>query len=168
MSPPIQVRAYDPACDRAAVRALVIQLQDDERALHPSRRPGESVADDYMPWLEASVREQQGDILVAEAAGRVVGYTSYWIEVDICPEELPESNRHGYIQDLCVDRDWRGQGIAGRLLAAAEQALSGKRLTYLRLGVLANNAPALSAYAKQGFAPYEIVMEKRFSEPSGQ
>ena len=60
------------------------------------------------------------------------------------------------IHDLVVRAEARGQGVGQALLDWAAQralALGGCKLT---LEVLANNAPAMSAYARAGFAPYTL------------
>ena len=55
----------------------------------------------------------------------------------------------------------RGNRIAATLLSAAESHLIAQRVSLVRLGALSTNSSALSAYRKSGFAPYEIILEKR-------
>jgi hypothetical protein len=49
------------------------------------------------------------------------------------------------------------------LLAKAERHLIGAGVTRLRINVLANNAKARRAYECYGFAPYEVMYEKRIT-----
>jgi ribosomal protein S18 acetylase RimI-like enzyme len=76
-------------------------------------------------------------------------------------QETPDSNRHGYVSDIFVDSRYRGQGVAQRLLAVAERHLAATGVTRLRINVLANNTTARRAYERYGFAPYEVMYEKR-------
>jgi len=123
--------------------------------------PGEEVADRYLAWLWHRVRQQAGAIFVAEEGAVFQGFLACWIVREDHIIETPDPNRFGFISDICVLREARGRGIAHWLLTAAEQHLGARGVARLRLGALAGNTAAQSAYAKFGFAPYEIVFEKR-------
>ena len=75
--------------------------------------------------------------------------------------ETDDSNRFGYIADTYVIPRFRGRGVVSHLLQAAEINLSTVGVRRVRIAALARNASALRAYAKHGFATYEVVMEKR-------
>ncbi|MDD2885852.1 MAG: GNAT family N-acetyltransferase [Dechloromonas sp.] len=60
------------------------------------------------------------------------------------------------VHDLVCRAGWRGQGVAQALLAWAEARARALGCCKLTLEVLANNHPALAAYARAGFAPYEL------------
>ena len=149
------------ASDGAELRRAFIELQEVERALHDSRLPGEAVADRYLEWLGKQARENGGVILVAEEDGIFRGFIAGWIAEDDDLAETPDSNRFGYISDLCVIEEARGRGIAQQLLAAAERQFARHGVARLRIVALAANAAARAAYAKYGFTPYEIIFEKR-------
>ena len=57
-----------------------------------------------------------------------------------------------YIGGLGVATDWRGLGIGGQLLAAAEDWARAHGRARLTLWVAGNNAPALHLYEKMGFS----------------
>lgn len=149
------------ASDSIDLRRAFIELQDVERALHDSRLPGDAVADAYLEWLWDRVRQDAGSLLVAEEDDVFRGFLACWVVHDDHLIETPDSNRFGLVSDICVLSEARGRGIAHLLLAAAERHLAGQGVTRLRLSALAGNAAAQSAYRKYGFAPYEIVFEKR-------
>ena len=91
-----------------------------------------------------------GAILIAEAGGAFVGFVTYQLrEVDYIAE-TPDSNRFGYISDICVLPAWRGRRIARLLLEAAERHLAPLGITRLRIHVLANNTSARRSY-ERGF-----------------
>lgn len=60
------------------------------------------------------------------------------------------------IHDLVVRPDYRGRGIAGRLLEAVETIARGKGCCKLTLEVLAGNRAAQSVYRRHGFAGYAL------------
>jgi len=60
------------------------------------------------------------------------------------------------IHDIIVDAGWRGRGVGRQLLAAAEAAARARGSCKLTLEVLEGNATARAAYARCGFASYEL------------
>ncbi len=101
--------------DRAWLRAAVVELQEHERRLHPTRLPGEAIADAYLAWMmqQASMR---GSVLIALAEGAFAGFVAGWVEEDECLAETADSNRYGLICDICVLTPFRGRRIAAKLL----------------------------------------------------
>ncbi len=151
--------------DDANLRRAIVELQEHERQISTTRLPGEQIADRYLAWLHAQVAVD-GAILIAECDGDFAGFVACRIRAEDYPAETPASNRFGYISDICVMPPWRGRGIAGRLLAAAERHLARSGIDRLRIVSLANNAAARAAYARSGFAPYEISFEKPLGGPA--
>lgn len=60
------------------------------------------------------------------------------------------------IHDIIVDAGWRGRGVGRQLLAATEAAARARGSCKLTLEVLEGNATARAAYARCGFASYEL------------
>lgn len=156
---PLIIRPAMPA-DRPDLRQAVIELQDYERLRHPTRLPGEQIADAYLDWMLQQADADNGVVLVAQSGGRFVGFVAGWIEEATNIAQTPESNRFGYISDICVMPAFRGQRIAVQLLDGIEQYLCRAGVTRLRLYSLAVNASAQASYEHAGFAPYEILYEK--------
>ena len=157
-TPPVAVRPATPA-DRPRLRAAVVELQDRERLLHPTRLPGGQVADAYLDWMLRRA-EATGAVLVAESGGEFAGFVAGWVEQAGNIGETPDSNRFGHVSDICVMPAFRGRRIAGRLLEAIERHLRRAGVTRLRVNALAANAPARASYERAGFAPYEVLHEK--------
>jgi ribosomal protein S18 acetylase RimI-like enzyme len=158
MSDPITIRPAT-ASDRPLLRRAIIELQDYERQLHATRLPGEQIADAYLAWVERRAADS-GAVLVAETQGIFVGFAAGWVEQDDTIAETADSNRFGYISDICVMPAYRGQRIARRLLDTLERHLRSAGVTRLRIASLAANAAARAAYERSGFVPYEIIYEK--------
>lgn len=60
------------------------------------------------------------------------------------------------IHDIAVLAAHRRQGIGRALLGAVEHAARGRGCCKLTLEVLSANRPAMTVYAREGFAPYEL------------
>lgn len=159
---PVEIRPCDSR-DRAALLRMIAALQDYEVPLHDSRLPSATTSEPYLRWLKERLREQSGAMFIAEAAGVPIGYVACFVEEDDSAQETPDSNRYGLVNDIYVDPEFRAQGLAQRLLAAAEAHLRPTGVTRLRINVLANNARAWQAYERYGFAPYEVMYEKRIA-----
>jgi GNAT superfamily N-acetyltransferase len=158
MAGSLTIRPATPA-DRPALRRAIIELQEHERGLHPTRLPGEQIADRYLDWMLRH-SEAAGITLLAEIAGSFAGFVAGWVENAANIAETPDSNRFGLISDVCVLPAFRGHRLAARLMAAIEQHLRRAGVTRLRVNALAANASARSSYAHAGFAPYEVLYEK--------
>ena len=157
-TPAVTIRDAGPM-DRVQLRRAVVEIQEYERRLHNSRLPGEQIADAYLAWIENQIGKG-GALLIAEIDRRFVGFVAGWIEHSDAIAETVDSNRFGYISDVCVTPDHRGQRIASRLLCAIEERLSRTGITRIRICSLTANASARRSYERAGFVPYEITYVK--------
>ena len=153
------------ASDRPNLRRAVIELQDHERSLHSSRRPGAEIADDYLAWMLGQAGEK-GAALIAEIDGAFAGFVAGWIEITENIAETPESNRFGYVSDVCVLPAYRGRRVASRLLEAMERHFHGAGVARIRMWSLAVNRAARAAYERSGYRAYEVLYEK-LVDPDG-
>jgi ribosomal protein S18 acetylase RimI-like enzyme len=145
--------------DRLQLRRAVVELQDHESRLHPSRLPGDQIADAYLDWVQKRAAEQ-GAVLIAEIDGAFAGFVAGWIEEKSHICETADSNRFGYVSDICVLPAFRGRRIASQLLDAVELRLRREGVTRVRLFTLAANRVARASYERSGYAAYEVVYEK--------
>jgi GNAT superfamily N-acetyltransferase len=160
----VRVRPYEPR-DRANVVAAESDLQEYERKLHDTRIPGDEAAEPTFRLLESLINANDGEIFVAEDSKGFLGYAAGFILRDENPAETEDSNVCGYINDVYVVPDRRGRGVASLLLQAVEDFLRAKGMVRLRINTLVAHESAKRAYAKHGFGPYEIMMEKRLKQP---
>jgi ribosomal protein S18 acetylase RimI-like enzyme len=145
--------------DRLQLRRAMVELQDHESRLHPSRLPGDQIADAYLDWVQKRAAEQ-GAVLIAEIDGAFAGFVAGWIEEESHICETADSNRFGYVSDICVLPAFRGRRIASQLLDAVELRLRREGVTRVRLFTLAANRVARASYERSGYAAYEVVCEK--------
>ncbi len=95
---------------------------------------------------------QAGFVLVAEHRERVVAMCTV--------QKLVSTAEGGYVgllEDVVVDSNFRGQGIGGRLLSAAEHTARSEGLTRLQLLADRNNRAALDFYDGKAWKRTELI-----------
>ncbi|MFN3626642.1 N-acetyltransferase family protein [Parvibaculum sp.] len=153
------IREARPA-DRAALVRLMGALHDFEAAIEENRA-GAEAADSHLAWVEKSVAELGGVILVAEVDGVVLGFVAYTFEEDPGTFVRPEYRQHALVWDISVAEAARGQGIGQALLQAAEAAARAAGICEMRLYVLEANERARRIYEEAGYRNYERFLSKR-------
>lgn len=93
-------------------------------------------------------RLQQMHILVATAGGRVVGTVSGTAH-----------DQTGHLRGMAVLPEWRGSGIAARLLAASEAYLRTHGCKRVTLNTTLPLEPAMRFYEKNGYERSENVSD---------
>ena len=111
--------------------------------------------------------EAEGAAFVAEVGGAFAGFAVGWVKQGKNPAETPDSNRCGYISDICVLPAFRRLGVATRLLTALEAHLARAGVSRIRLFALAANGSARAAYERAGYAAYEVTSEKPVKPDAG-
>jgi ribosomal protein S18 acetylase RimI-like enzyme len=109
----------------------------------------------YSWWLGKELANRRAVILVAERAGRVVGYAYGRLE----PRDWNALREAcGYLIDLWVDEDERGEGLGKRLCSALAAALGGLGAPFATLMVAAKNRRARRLFQALGYRPTMIEM----------
>ncbi len=96
-------------------------------------------------------------VLVAENDGRVVGMCSVQILVSTA-----EGGSVGLIEDLIVQKKFRGYGIGARLLSAILEWSRVNNISRLQLLRDAGNTKALSFYEANGWRDTKFVCMRKF------
>ena len=81
-------------------------------------------------------------VLVAEYRGEVIGYITV---------TLNRKAKLGRIPNMAVDENYRGMGIGGKLLRAAEEYMHAEGMTHAKIETLDQNAVGQHLYPKMGF-----------------
>lgn len=146
----------------SAIAVAAVDLADPEQAIawldlldHYARDPmggGEGLS----PYARENLVVQLRDLPIfhgalASLGGRAVGLINCFAGFSTFAAK-PLLNIH----DIVVHGDVRGSGIGQALLAWAEGRARELGCCKLTLEVLANNAKALKAYERAGFAPYVL------------
>jgi [ribosomal protein S18]-alanine N-acetyltransferase len=92
--------------------------------------------DTFISELNATISRN----LVAVLNGTIVGYISFWVVA----EEVQ-------IQNVIVEKDYRGRGIASRLLNSMMEIARSQGVLNATLEVRSGNKSAISLYLKNGF-----------------
>ncbi len=107
------------------------------------------------PWSEASLTEELynplASFIVAQRPdGAVLGYAGLHVVID-----------EGYIDNVAVREDYRGNGIADDLVDVFVR-FGREHLAFLTLEVRPSNEPAIQLYMKHGFA--QVGRRKNYYE----
>ncbi len=96
------------------------------------------------PWSEEQLKTQlkEGHIFLAALEGeQLLGYIGLMYVLD-----------EGYISNVAVSPQRRGQGIGQALIAELERLSREKELSFMTLEVRESNLPAIKLYEKRGFS----------------
>lgn len=97
-------------------------------------------------FLEEYLARLDKFILVADIDSKVVGYLS-------CEEKNDEEIPFIYLDDFCVDSNYRGLGIGTKLISYADEYASNNNYGNLRLHVENENLGSIRFYNNLGFQP---------------
>lgn len=96
------------------------------------------------PWsleaIEAEIHNPLAWYLVARAEAAVIGFLGAWLVMD-----------EVQITNIAVAPDWRGQGVASKLLADLIDTMMTRAMTTMILEVRNSNLPARHLYESAGF-----------------
>ncbi|WP_137388926.1 GNAT family N-acetyltransferase [Rhodoligotrophos defluvii] len=155
---PALVRRFEDE-DTPAVIALAEELRRFEAGLYGRMRVSGRLGRWYVEDLLADCADTDGEILVADIDGEVVGYVS--VRARVTDEARDRSQlTYAMVDDLIVSRAFRGRGIGRLLIKAAQDHARRKGASFIRIGVLASNRSAHDLYRRAGFADHLIMLEK--------
>jgi ribosomal-protein-alanine N-acetyltransferase len=128
---------------RPAEKADILAIVSLEQSVFPGDRLSRRS-------LTAFVTSRSAVFLVAEAmpesrGGRIAGY--------VIPL-FRKPSRIARLYSVAVSPDFQGQGVARRLIEAAEATAAKRAKTRMRLEVRADNRAAIALYLKLGYKPF--------------
>jgi ribosomal protein S18 acetylase RimI-like enzyme len=148
----ITYREFLPA-DAEQIKDLLVELAEYLYPISQCRysHPKPEYRDSYYGRLVDTYNKGLGTIFVAIDDGKIIGFTQGEVKVQ-SKEELLEFKPivEGYMRDIYVRDEYRGQGIGEVLLGMLENFLKEKGCTQYELFVFATN-PAYNFYKKNGF-----------------
>lgn len=155
----IDVRLYKPS-DVPALLAGVAEHTWD--ILAPEERSGTSpdlVREGAQSNLMAVLQSPGGTAVVADDAGRIVGYLLIGVGPDAVTGEM-----FGYLADIYLDPQYRGRGIARRVHDIGEAYLVQLGVRKAKLWTHAHNPEGQASAQRNGYKPYGIAMIKELVE----
>ncbi|MGH7427426.1 MAG: GNAT family N-acetyltransferase [Candidatus Methylomirabilaceae bacterium] len=150
----MSIRPATPA-DAAALARLRYAFR---AAIDPPAEPEPAFVARCTGWMvERLAAGSAWRCWVAEDHGKIVG--TVWLGLfEKIPNPVAEPEMHGYVSNLYVQPERRGQGTGGFLLAAAIQECDARRLDAV---ILWPTPESPSLYERHGFAVRDDLMERR-------
>jgi GNAT superfamily N-acetyltransferase len=149
------------AADHAAIKTMNDGIQQAELDIvgYPMLTP-DRLPQSYLENMLAPNPQRQGELLVCEAEGRVVGFLrGLAAGDDDCLVEA-DFNSFAIVSDLFVEPAFRSRGVAQALLGEFSARMQAKGFKWLRIWAKAKNSKAIGAYLRFGFEPYDAVFVK--------
>ncbi len=162
---PILIREYHPN-DAAALKELLARLQDHLAKIDFLEQfiPYKDFKqDDYLKMQLESVEKKHGKIYLAEEEGALIAVLVGWIVDERLDFVEYYPNKIGYISDLYVVEEFRGQGIGEALVEKIEAYFKEQHCDQIALSYLIANEPAHRFYEGLGYRDYSARMVKRMN-----
>ena len=105
--------------------------------------------------LKALIHSPKAHLVVVESDNKVIA--SGYARIDESKPYLRHTH-HAYLGFMYVVPEFRGRGVNEKIMDALKQWSKEQNLHELRLQVYENNAPAIRAYEKIGFAKHMVEM----------
>jgi ribosomal protein S18 acetylase RimI-like enzyme len=133
--------------DVGRLGALLLRAHHDFDRLR-FMAPRANTEEGYAWFLGTQLDREDVVVLVAERAGRILGYVYAGVEPQSWKELREEA---GFIHDVYVDEEARGGGVANALVDAAARWLTGRGVPRIVLWTASQNEAAQRLFAKLGF-----------------
>lgn len=118
----------------------------------------EAFASAFRHDLRRAILDDQHGLFVLDE-GPAGGQSCGFIWLVVCQNSWT-NERYGYINNLYVSPNKRGQELAGTLLDFATEWFERRRVSKLRLTVTTSNAAACRLYEKNGYQVTRLEMER--------
>lgn len=158
----ITIRDYDPPRDEEGVRTCFVALQDHEHDFAPESPPGAELVDEYMPFMLNRIASLKGKLIVAESAGRIVGFASVVVRQREEPDDM--DSYFAELTELSVLPEARNRGVGQKLMEFSEEFSRSVGSPSLRIRVDARNSGARRFYKRCGFGESVILFSKRLND----
>ena len=153
-APRLTVRAATTQ-DRISIENFTASLQEFERGIRPSRRPGAEVKRESVETMFQRVASQGGAIFLAETEGGAVGFLACYVGED----ELEGTRAELVMSDVWVAPQTRNRGVFKALVSAALVHARELGLTRLTASAVSGNDGACAAYESLGFRRSFVTFE---------
>ncbi len=139
------------AADIAFVIGLWQGMMEDMGRTDPrfeAREGGEVI---WARFAGERMRDEKSIVLVAEKAGRLVGYCMGYVEKAL---PIHKTKQHGYISDLYVEDSERGKGLGAELARKAVDFFREKGVKATQITVAVKSEKAQKFWGKLGFSDF--------------
>ena len=112
----------------------------------------------FRKFLDKNIRSRNAVVFIAEADGIPAGYSLNYIKKNV---PIFKMEKIGYISDLFVKKEYRGNNISTKLKDCAMQWFRSKGINHISLCVYNDNEFAHSIYKRWGFINYHVEMRRK-------
>jgi ribosomal protein S18 acetylase RimI-like enzyme len=133
--------------DVEEILPLWSEMMDYHAALDTRFQPAPGAGERWIAFLRDRLQSENACVMVAEAEGQLVGYIVGMIGENP-PVLLP--SKYGLVSDICVDPNWRRQGIGRRLFEALKAWFREKELSTIQLSVAHHNPVSQAFWRAMG------------------
>lgn len=152
----VQIRAANPT-DATRYRELRLEaLLDSPTAFSADYQINLRQPTSF--WEGRLTSDEHGVMFLAEQENALIGMTG------IRAGESPKTKHGAYVWGVYIRPAWRGLHIAGALIEICADWARERQLVILKLGVMANNEPAIRCYERCGFSIYGTEPRALFYE----
>ena len=147
--------------DIPGLLSLLLQVGQVHHEIRPDIFPERTLKYDENALLEL-LKDEKRPVFVAMDGDFVVGYC-FCVHKDFDRSSVSTQRKELYIDDLCVDENHRGQGIAGELYRYVCDYARTQGCQFITLNVWYGNN-AMKFYEKAGLTPRSVMMEMPLEE----
>lgn len=145
--------------DIPGILSLLLQVGQVHHDIRPDIFPEKTLKYDENA-LKELLKDEKRPIFVATEGNFVAGYC-FCVHKDYEAGGTSVPRRELYIDDLCVDENCRGRGIAGTLYHHACDYAKSCDCSFISLNVWCGNDTAMAFYEHAGLTPRHIMMEMK-------
>lgn len=138
---------------------LLLQVGQVHHEIRPDIFPERTLKYDEAA-LKDLLKDKNRPVFVAMEGDFVAGYC-FCVHKDYAAGGTFVPRRELYIDDLCVDENSRGQGIAGQLYRHVTAYAKECGCAFVTLNVWCGNDTAMLFYEHAGMTPRHIMMEAK-------
>lgn len=136
--------------DVPEIIALWQALQATSAQYEPRLAPNDTAADWFTDYLRGQLDNSEAAVYVAVAQGAVVGY----VFGQALRRPTLASGDCGYVADVCVQEDRRGEGIGRRLFETLRDWFHARGLRVIEVQVVRANPASQAFWRKMGFGDF--------------
>ena len=108
-------------------------------------------------FVRKQLKSRKNFIYLAEHKTKIIGFARGKVE-DNPP--IFQVKKAGVINDLFVEKEYRGKGIRAELTSVLLKEFSKRNLKFIKLTVDVRNLAAIERYRKFGFKDFQLKMVK--------
>ena len=142
--------------DLDAISNLYMQLNEAESPFDNNLDKNYYHTEENKQRILKEIRSRKQTFLVAEENHQVIGCINGYI--DDGPYYI---EKVAYLNNLCVDKNFRKQGIGKLLINAFYEKMKEQGAKFVKLNAFKGNHPAVSFYEKEGFTEYSVYYQKK-------